>query len=140
MDCQRLGHPGEKALRLPDWRSGDLDNGPEQPSGHELLINGRCTVAGEMMHLPNLGATMRTIAAQGKAAIYQGEFAQKLSVHVQRYGGWITPAYMAAHVSTWDEPIVGRSTVCVCTSARPTARDRRPSSRAIWRLASIWRG
>lgn len=24
---------------------------------------------------------------------------------MQRYGGWITPADMAAHTSTWDEPI-----------------------------------
>ena len=32
----------EKKLRRdPDWDSGDLDNGPVQPSGHELLIDGR---------------------------------------------------------------------------------------------------
>jgi len=97
----------KKLRRAPDWQSGDLDNGPEQPSGHEFLIDGRAPHAGEIMRIPTLGATMRAIAAQGKAAIYQGEFAEKLSAHVQRYGGWITPADMAAHVSTWDEPIVG---------------------------------
>ena len=45
------------------------------------------------------------IAAEGKDYIYKGEFAHKLSEHVQRYGGWITPDDMAAHNSTWDEPI-----------------------------------
>lgn len=96
----------EKKLRRdPDWQSGDPDNGPEQPSGHELLINGRAPRAGEIMRIPTLGATMRGIADAGKAYIYEGEFAQKLSAHVQRYGGWITPADMAAHTSTWDEPI-----------------------------------
>jgi gamma-glutamyltranspeptidase / glutathione hydrolase len=95
----------QKLLRSPDWQSSDLDNGPEQPSGHELLIDGRAPRAGEIIRLPTLGATMRAIAEEGKKAIYEGEFARKLSEHVQRYGGWITPADMAAHTSTWDEPI-----------------------------------
>lgn len=94
-----------KLRRDPQWQSGDRDNGPEQPSGHELLINGRAPRAGEIMRIPTLGATLRGIAAEGKDYIYQGSFAGKLSDHVQRYGGWITPADMAAHTSTWDEPI-----------------------------------
>ncbi len=94
-----------KLRRTPSWESGDLDNGPEQPSGHELLIDGRAPYAGEIMRIPTLGATLRGIAAEGKRYIYQGEFAEKLSAHVQRYGGWITKADMAAHISTWDEPI-----------------------------------
>ncbi len=96
----------EKKLRRDtDWQSGDLDNGPEQPSGHELLIDGRAPRAGEIMRIPTLGATMRGIAADGKAYIYHGDFAQKFSAHVQRYGGWLTAEDLAAHESTWDEPI-----------------------------------
>ncbi len=95
----------QKLLRSPDWASGDHDNGPEQPSGHELLIDGRAPHAGEIMHIPTLGETMRGIAAEGKDYIYRGDFARKLSEHVQRYGGWITPQDMANHMSTWDEPI-----------------------------------
>ncbi|MCB0086887.1 MAG: gamma-glutamyltransferase family protein [Caldilineaceae bacterium] len=96
----------EKKLRRdPDWESGDLDNGPVQPSGHELLIDGHAPRPGELMRIPTLGATMRGIAADGRDYIYKGEFAHKISAHVQRYGGWITPADMAAHTSTWDEPI-----------------------------------
>ena len=95
----------QKLLRSPDWQSGDLDNGPEQPSGHELLIDGHAPRPGELMRNPNLGETLRGIAAEGKNYVYKGDFARKLSEHVQRYGGWITPADMAAHVSTWDEPI-----------------------------------
>jgi gamma-glutamyltranspeptidase/glutathione hydrolase len=95
----------QKLLRSEDWVSGDHHNGPPQPSGHELLIDGRAPQAGEIMRIPTLGETLRGIAAEGKEYIYGGEFAQKLSAHVQRYGGWITPADMAAHNSTWDEPI-----------------------------------
>ncbi len=94
-----------KLLRLPEWESGDLNNGPEQPSGNELLIDGRSPAVGEIMRIPTLAETLRGIAADGKDYIYKGEFARKLSEHVQRYGGWITPEDMAAHTSTWDEPI-----------------------------------
>ena len=95
----------QKLRRSPDWVSGDLDNGPEQPSGHELLIDGRAPRHGEIMRIPTLGKTLRGIAAEGKDYVYKGEFAEKLAAHVQRYGGWITAADMANHVSTWDEPI-----------------------------------
>jgi len=94
-----------KLLRSPSWVSGDLDNGAEQPSGQEFLIDGRAPRAGEIMKLPTLGETLRGIAADGKDYIYRGDFAKKLSEHVQRYGGWLTPADMANHISTWDEPI-----------------------------------
>lgn len=94
-----------KLLRAEQWQSGDLDNGPAQPSGHELLIDGRAPRWGEIMRIPTLATTLRGIAAEGKDYIYRGDFARKLSEHVQRYGGWITPDDMAAHVSTWDEPI-----------------------------------
>jgi gamma-glutamyltranspeptidase/glutathione hydrolase len=95
----------QKLLRVPGWPSGDLDNGPEQPSGNELLLGGRAPRVGEIVRLPTLAETMRGIAAEGQDYIYQGDFAHKLSAHVQRYGGWIAPADMATHVSTWDEPI-----------------------------------
>jgi len=95
----------EKLMRTPGWQSGDLENGPPQPSGRELLVDGRSPYPGEVMRLPKLAETLRGIAAEGRDYIYRGDFAQKLSEHVQRYGGWITPADMAAHSSTWDEPI-----------------------------------
>ena len=95
----------QKLRRDKDWNSGDRENGPEQPSGHEFLIDGRSPKAGEIMRLPELAQTLRNIAADGKSYIYRGDFAQKLSSHVQRYGGWITPDDMQSHHSTWDAPI-----------------------------------
>ncbi len=65
------GRMGCQAAAPPDWQSGDLDNGPEQPSGHELLIDGHARRAGELMRIPTLGATLRGIAAEGKDYIYQ---------------------------------------------------------------------
>ena len=92
-----------KLRRDPDWESPDLDRGPLQPSGHELLIEGRAPLPGELMTMPEMARTLRGIAADGPAYIYSGTFAQEISDHVQRYGGWITPQDMAAHRSTWEQ-------------------------------------
>ncbi len=127
----------QKLRRDPDWLSGDIDNGPPQPSGHELLIDGRAPRPGELMRIPTLAETLRGIASDGKAYIYCGDFARKLSEHVQRYGGWITPADMAAHTSTWDEPIT--TVGCASTSARPTARGWRRSWRSTCSPVTTWR-
>ena len=50
----------------PAWQSGDLDNGPVQPSGHELLLDGRAPRPGEIMRIPTLARTLRGIAADGR--------------------------------------------------------------------------
>ncbi len=95
----------QKLLRDPRWQSGDPDNGPPQPSGHELLVDGRAPRPGEIVRLPTLAETLRGLAAEGPDYVYRGGFAHKLAAHVQRYGGWITADDMVAHRSTWDEPL-----------------------------------
>ncbi len=95
----------KKLFRTPDWDSGDLDNGPEQSSGHELLLDGRAPRPGEIIRLPTLAETLRGIAEEGADYIYRGDFAHRLCEHVQRYGGWLTPDDLATHTSTWEEPI-----------------------------------
>lgn len=94
-----------KLLRHEQWVSPDRTSGPPQPSGHELLIDGRAPRPGEIITLREMGATLRGIAADGPAYIYQGEFAVHLAAHVQKYGGWITPEDMVRHTSTWHDSV-----------------------------------
>ena len=95
----------KKLLRAPDWESGDLDNGPPQPSGEELLLHGRAPRPGDIMRIPTLGRTLRGLAAEGMDYVYHGDFARDASDHVQRYGGWMTPEDMGAYSSSWVEPV-----------------------------------
>lgn len=48
----------QKLLRAPDWVSGDHDNGPEQPSGHELLIDRPRATGRRIIGIPTLAATL----------------------------------------------------------------------------------
>lgn len=79
--------------------------GPQQPSGNEFLIDGRAPRVGEMMRLPQLGETLSRIASEGKAYFYQGDFAERVSTHVQTYGGWLEPSDLAGFEPEWVEPI-----------------------------------
>ncbi len=73
--------------------------------GKELTIEGRAPRAGEIFRNPGLARTMRTIAAGGKEAYYKGEIAESIARAVQASGGVMTTGDLAAHTSTWDQPI-----------------------------------
>ncbi|MBZ0135743.1 MAG: gamma-glutamyltransferase family protein [Planctomycetes bacterium] len=104
-----IGHAwrnSAKCLRRDaDWKSPDIEQGPPQPSGQELLLDGRAPVPGEVITLKTMGETLRGIAADGPDFIYKGEFAGKAAAHVQKYGGWLTPEDFAAHQGEWAEPL-----------------------------------
>jgi gamma-glutamyltranspeptidase / glutathione hydrolase len=74
-------------------------------NGHELMINGRGPNAGEIFRNPGLARTFRTIAEGGKEAYYKGDIARAIAAVVQKSGGAMTIDDLAAHESTWDEPI-----------------------------------
>ena len=75
------------------------------PSGGEFLIDGRAPRHGEIVRLPELARTLRTIAEGGAGTFYEGQLAEKIVAFVQDQGGWLSLEDMKAHKSTWDEPI-----------------------------------
>ncbi len=73
--------------------------------GEQLLVNGRAPAAGEIFRNPGLARTFDAIAASGKDAFYHGDIAARIAAAVQASGGVMTTEDLAAHHSTWDEPI-----------------------------------
>ncbi len=76
-----------------------------QPSGQEMLLNGRPPRQGEVIKLPTLAKTLRAVAEGGSKAFYHGPIAEKIASYVQDLGGWISTEDLAAHTSDWDEAI-----------------------------------
>lgn len=74
-------------------------------NGNELMIDGRAPRPGEIFRNPGLARTLRAIADGGKDAYYRGEIARAIVDVVQKSGGVMTLDDLAAHESTWDEPI-----------------------------------
>ncbi len=100
MESRLLRETVDEGLPIHQQRSG-----PSQSSGYEFLIDGRAPKVGEVMTLQTLGETLQRVAADGRDAIYRGEFPQKLCEHVQRYGGWLTPDDLSGFEAEWVEPI-----------------------------------
>ena len=75
------------------------------PGGIALTINGRAPMAGEIFRNPGLARTLCMIAEGGKAAFYQGDIAEAIASVVQQAGGCLTVDDLAAHTSTWEQPI-----------------------------------
>ena len=86
------------------WETG-IDRLYQHPSGKELLLDGRAPREGDVMRLPQLARTLRSIAEGGPEAFYWGELAHKIADFVQELGGWLGAEDLASHCSTWDEPI-----------------------------------
>ncbi|MDW8325116.1 MAG: gamma-glutamyltransferase family protein [Anaerolineales bacterium] len=85
------------------WAQGAERLGPRL--GNELLVNGRAPRAGELFCNPGLARTFRAVAEGGAEAFYRGDIARAIAAVVQRAGGVLTEADLAAHTSTWEEPL-----------------------------------
>jgi gamma-glutamyltranspeptidase/glutathione hydrolase len=86
------------------WERG-VPNLLKSPGGRALTIDGRAPLAGETFRNPGLARTFRALAAGGKDAYYRGEIGQAVIRAVTAAGGVMTMEDLAAHESTWDEPI-----------------------------------
>ena len=75
------------------------------PGGIEMTIDGRGPRPGEIFRNPGLSRTLRRIAGGGREAFYTGEIAEAIASVVQQAGGCLSVDDLAAHTSTWDQPI-----------------------------------
>jgi gamma-glutamyltranspeptidase/glutathione hydrolase len=87
------------------WQRGAENQLASAPGGRALTLDGRGPRAGETFRNPGLARAFRAIAEGGKEAYYQGDIAQSIAQVVQEAGGAMTVEDLAAHESTWDEPI-----------------------------------
>jgi gamma-glutamyltranspeptidase / glutathione hydrolase len=74
-------------------------------NGVEMTIDGRGPRAGEIFRNPGLARTFDQVAKGGKKAFYEGPIAESISAVVQEAGGCLMQTDLAAHQSTWEEPI-----------------------------------
>ena len=98
----------EEGYALPPWQAALLrahdelwDAFPE--SGAALVPDG--LRAGVTLYQPALARTLRQIAEGGRAAFYEGEFAEKMVDYSEANGGFFTREDLAGHHSQVLDPI-----------------------------------
>lgn len=87
------------------WQRGAENQLSRALNGQEMTLNGRGPQAGELFYNHGLAKTLQTVAEGGKAAYYQGKIAESIAATIQQAGGCMTQADLAAHTSTWEEPL-----------------------------------
>jgi len=87
------------------WRAGAEGQLKRHRHGGELMIDGRGPNPGEVMRLPTLGTSLRTLGERGSRAFYEGEIVERIVAAVAEEGGVLTRDDLAAHASEWVEPI-----------------------------------
>lgn len=88
------------------WKGaeGPLAQWPD--SRRTYLVDGkRAPREGEVFRLPELARTYRAIAAQGAAAFYEGEIAQKIVAFSEANGGYLSLKDFRDHRADWVEPV-----------------------------------
>lgn len=80
--------------------------GPEYAAFLDLYgPGGRAPKVGEMWRSPDKANTLRRIADSNANDFYTGEIAQKIAAFARETEGFITEEDLAAHTSTWVDPI-----------------------------------
>jgi gamma-glutamyltranspeptidase/glutathione hydrolase len=87
------------------WARGVERQLQHAPGGLALTLNGRALRPGEIFRNPGLARTFRTLAEGGAPAYYTGDIARGIVAVVQAAGGVMALEDLAAHRSTWDEPL-----------------------------------
>jgi len=93
------------------WRWGvevvhaELQGEEYSAFGPLFAPGGRVPQVGEIWRNPDLAYTFRRLAASAGQDFYTGELAEKIASFSARTGGVLTLADLAAHRSTWVEPI-----------------------------------
>ena len=71
------------------------------------LPGGEPPPAGTLLRNPALAATLETIARDGKTGFYQGAVADRIAAFIEAEGGYLRAPDLAAHTTTWVEPLRG---------------------------------
>lgn len=70
-----------------------------------FLPKGKTPRPGDIISQEGLARTFMTLSERGLMDFYQGTIAEKIEKYMEKRGGLITAHDLAAHASTWDEPI-----------------------------------
>jgi gamma-glutamyltranspeptidase/glutathione hydrolase len=90
------------------WERGARGQLRMAVNGQELTLDGSAPRAGDIFRNPGLARALDQIARGGRRAFYEGPIAEAISAVVQEAGGCLMQTDLAAHTSTWEEPIHAR--------------------------------
>ncbi|KAI0094962.1 gamma-glutamyltranspeptidase [Irpex rosettiformis] len=103
----RLAEEGAPVSEITglSWQRSEKLIQNASPNGDEMLLNGKAPRPGEVIKLPSLAKTFRSVAEHGKSGYYKGRVAEAIVELIQSKGGVMTLEDLANHDTDWVEPI-----------------------------------
>lgn len=87
------------------WQGAFVSLSQWPDSKRVYLKDGRPPRVGEIMQLPELAATYRLLAAEGRDAFYKGKIASEIVNFSEKHGGYFSLRDFAEHKSDWIDPV-----------------------------------
>ncbi|KAH9064104.1 gamma-glutamyltranspeptidase [Lactarius vividus] len=103
----RLAEEGVPVSEIHSYswqRSEDLIKNAS-PNGHEMLLEGRAPLPGQIMKFPTLAKTFRALMEHGKDGFYKGRVAEAIVELVKSKGGVMELEDLEKHTSAFVKPI-----------------------------------
>ncbi len=95
------------ARTMERWRKYGLAKRFPETAAIQLPPEGEPARAGWVLRQPELAETLRTIAAEGPKGFYEGRIARAIAAEMERRGGLVTEADLAAYEPKLRDPIRG---------------------------------
>ncbi|MFE8646503.1 gamma-glutamyltransferase family protein [Sphingomonas sp. NCPPB 2930] len=87
------------------WAAGAPELQSQPGFAESFLPRGRAPKVGELFQFPAAARALRSIGASGGRSYYEGEIAEAIAGFVQKHGGSLTKADLAAHRPEWVQPL-----------------------------------
>ena len=87
------------------WRSQAKTLAQDRAAAATFLPEGRAPAPGEVFRNPRLAASLEELARNGRDSFYRGTLARSIAADMERRGGLLAAADLAAHRSDWVTPI-----------------------------------
>ena len=87
------------------WKDSVKTLQADAATAKTFLVDGHAPAAGDVFRNPDLAATYRRIASQGRDAFYKGEIAQRLLATSSSHGGTMAADDLAEYQSEWVDPV-----------------------------------
>lgn len=92
--------------RVASWFAESEDLLRRHPSSARIYLpDGRAPRVGDILVQRDLARSLRTIAADGPRALYEGPLADRISAYMRGHGGLMTREDLAAHRSEIADPV-----------------------------------
>ncbi len=87
------------------WKAAELHLTADPGAAATFLVDGRAPAAGDVVRNPDLAASLRTVAEEGRDGFYRGTIAERIVACAGSVGGLIAEADLVAQRATWDDPV-----------------------------------